>query len=413
MSDVLDYFLKYVQIDSPSDPLNEAEVPSTPWQFDMARALAEDLRALGAEDVREDEHAYVTASIPASKGAEHLPALGLCSHIDVSYDCPGRGVKPRVVDYAGGNLVMGEVDGHVVQVTPDEVPELEKFAGSQIVCSDGSTLLGADDKAGVAEIMALAKKLAENPDLPHPCIKIAFVPDEEVGHGAELLDLDRFGAAWAYTVDGEQVGMFNYECFTASQVDVDITGVVVHPGDAKDRMVNALTVWRTFDSMLPANERPEHTAGYEGYYHALHIDGTPAHVTATYIVRDFDTDRFDARERDMQEIADLLNRRYGAETVKLDITEQYRNMAERFEDKRFLIDNAFEANRQAGVEPRAVAVRGGTDGAQLTFRGLPCPNIATGGFLFHSVREFIPVWALDKTVEILVNLVALFATEQK
>jgi tripeptide aminopeptidase len=260
--------------------------------------------------------------------------------------------------------------------------------------------------------MALAARLTSSPELPHPTLKLAFVPDEEIGHGAALLDLEKFGATWAYTVDGEALGTFNYECFTAAQVDLTITGKVVHPGDAKNRMINALTVWREFDALLPTHERPEHTEGYEGYYHALEINGTPAHLTVSYIVRDFDAARFDARLAAMQDAAEYLNRRYGAGCVALDVTPEYRNMAEHFDNLPCLIENALEANRQAGIEPHASPVRGGTDGAQLTFRGLPCPNIATGAAMCHSPREFIAVRDLELTVDVLQNLVALFARPQ-
>lgn len=409
MSDVLERFMRYVQVDSGADPLHEETVPSNPAEFAMAQLLAAELEQEGAEDVTITDHSYVTASIPASPGAEKLPALGLIAHIDTSFDAPDCGVKPHVVHYEGGDLVAGVVDGHEVSTSPVTVPDLQLFVGQDIVTSDGTTLLSADDKAGVAEIMALVHRLHENPEIPHPCIKVAFVPDEEIGHGASLLDLEDFGAAWAYTVDGEALGEFNYECFSADQVDLTFTGQVVHPGSAKDKMVNALTVWREFDSMLPQFERPEHTEGYEGYYHALRIEGSPAEVKVSYIVRDFDATKFDRRIQTMEETAEFLNHRYGEGTVAMEVIEEYRNMAEQFESVGFLIQNALEANRACGVEPKAVPARGGTDGAQLTFRGLPCPNIATGGYEPHSVHEFIPVSNLEKTVDILENLVGRFA----
>ena len=259
MSDVVERFMRYVQIDSQSDPKNEEQVPSSPHEHDMARLLGEELRALGCEDVVVDEHAYVTASVPASKGSEGKPALGFCSHIDSAPDAPGAGVRPHIVHYEGGDLVAGIVDGEPIATSPAQVPDLEKLVGQDIICSDGTTLLAADDKAGVAEICALIARLQANPALPHPTLKIAFVPDEEIGHGAALLDLERFGAAWCYTVDGEAVGEFNYECFSACAAEVRIQGVMVHPGSAKDVMVNAITLAAEFDSMVPAFERPEHT----------------------------------------------------------------------------------------------------------------------------------------------------------
>ncbi len=412
MSDVLERFMRYVQIDSQSDPNNEDQTPSTPTQHNMARLLGDELAALGCADVTVSEHAYVTATVPASAGAEDLPALGLCAHIDSAPDAPAAGVKPHVVHYEGGDLIHGVVDGHPVVTTPVQVPDLDQFQGMDIVCSDGTTLLSADDKAGVAEIMALVARLMANSALPRPALKIAFVPDEEIGHGADLLDLKTFGAAWCYTVDGETLGEFNYETFTASEAVVTVRGVMVHPGDAKNVMVNAITVASEFMQMLPAAERPEHTAGREGFYHPTNIEGTAAEVTLSYIIRDFDSELFAAREDAVRKAVAFLNDRYGAGTVTVRIKEQYRNMAEKFYGLDFLIENALAANREVGIEPQIKAVRGGTDGSQLTFRGLPCPNIATGGYSVHSVREFIPVPSLEVTVDLLQHLVARFAVPQ-
>ena len=413
MSDVLERFMRYVQVDSQSDPAKLDQTPSTERQHAMARVLGDDLAALGCADVTVDEHAYVTGTLPASAGAEGLPALCLCAHIDSAPDAPAVGVKPHVVHYEGGALVSGVVDGAPVQTTPDEVPDLAQFAGQDIVCSDGTTLLSADDKAGVAEIMALLARLAAHPELPHPAIKAAFVPDEEIGHGASLLDLDALGAAWGYTVDGGALGEFNYECFSASEATVRIKGVLVHPGAAKNIMVNAITLAAEYQQMIPAAERPEHTEGHEGYYHPHDISGDAGEVTLTYILRDFDADDFARREKTMQDVADFMNARYGAGTVTVSIREQYRNMAERLRGTvDFLVDNALAANREVGLESKVVPARGGTDGAQLTFRGLPCPNLATGGYNAHSIREFIPVSSLEKTVDLLEHLVAKFAVPQ-
>lgn len=410
MSDVLERFLRYVQVDSQSDPANMDVTPSTPRQHDMARVLADDLRAIGCMDVTADEHAYVTGTLPASAGAEAAPALMLCAHVDSSPDAPAAGVHPHVVRYEGGPLVAGVVDGEPVQTTTEQVPDLAYLKGQDIVCSDGTTLLSADDKAGVAEIMALLARLAENPELPHPAIKAAFVPDEEIGHGAELLDLEALGARWGYTVDGEALGELNFECFSASEATVRVRGVMVHPGSAKNVMVNAITVAAEYQRMIPAAERPEHTEGREGYYHPTDIEGSASEVTLTYILRDFDAEDFARREKTMHDVADFLNARYGEGTVTVSIREQYRNMAEKFgPEDRCLVDYALEANREVGIEPVLVPARGGTDGAQLTFRGLPCPNIATGGYNAHSVREFIPVSSLELTVDLLERLVAKFA----
>lgn len=414
MSDVLERFMRYVQIDSPSNPLApQGQVPSDPSEHAMAEYMGNELRALGCENVKVDEHAYVTASLPASAGAEGLPALGLCAHIDTSSDAPTSGVRPHVVHYEGGPLVSGVVDGVQIATTPKEVPDLAKLVGQDIVCSDGRTLLSADDKAGVAEICALIARLQADPSLPHPCLKIAFVPDEEIGHGASLLDLDDFGATWCYTVDGGPLGELNYECFNAAEVTVKVQGVMVHPGTAKNIMINAMTVAAQFQQLVPAHERPEHTCGREGFYHPIRINGTASEVTFAYIIRDFDADHFAQREQTLRDIATLLNARYGAGTVTVNFRPQYRNMAEHLEGQEYLISNVLEANREVGIEPWVNPIRGGTDGAQLTFRGLPCPNLASGGYNMHSVREFVPVHSLELTVDMLQHLVAKFAQGQE
>ena len=412
-SDVLERFLRYVQVDSQSDPHNEDETPSTACQLDLARLLASELAELGCEDVALTEHAYVTASLPASAGAEGLPALGLIAHMDTAPDAPASGVRPHIVRYEGGELVHGERDGKRVVTTPEELPALLRHVGEDLVCTDGTTLLGADDKAGVAEIVALLARLAATPELPHPCIKVAFVPDEEIGHGAALLDLDAFGATWAYTVDGEELGEFNWECFSASQATVTAHGVEVHPGSAKGVMVNAITLLRKFDELLPAAERPEHTEGYEGFFHPIEVSGGSGEATLTYIVRDFDAERFAAREQLLRDCAAFLNQRYGDGTVTVEVREQYRNMVEHLRGMDFLRDNALDAMVACGMEPRVVPVRGGTDGAQLTLRGLPCPNLPTGGYNFHGVREFIPVRSMELMVDALEQLVGRFAVPQE
>lgn len=412
-SDVLERFLRYVQVDSQSDPHNEDETPSTACQRNLARLLTSELAELGCEDVALTEHAYVTASLPASAGAEGLPALGLIAHMDTAPDAPASGVRPHIVRYEGGELVHGERDGKRVVTTPEELPALLRHVGEDLVCTDGTTLLGADDKAGVAEIVTLLARLAATPELPHPCIKVAFVPDEEIGHGAALLDLDAFGATWAYTVDGEELGEFNWECFSASQATVTAHGVEVHPGSAKGVMVNAITLLREFDELLPAAERPEHTEGYEGFFHPIEVSGGSGEATLTYIVRDFDAERFAAREQLLRDCAAFLNQRYGDGTVTVEVREQYRNMVERLRGMDFLRDNALDAMAACGMEPRVVPVRGGTDGAQLTLRGLPCPNLPTGGYNFHGVREFIPVRSMELMVDALEQLVGRFAVPQE
>ena len=404
-SDVLRRFLRYVQVDSPSDPDHEERVPSDPSEHAMAALLADELRALGADDVTVDDHAYVTARVPASPGAADRQTLGFVAHIDTAHDAPNRGVRPQVVTYEGGDLVISDN----VSVTPAAVPDLPSLAGQAVVTSDGTTLLSADDKAGVAEVMALVARLLADPSLPHPPLAVAFVPDEEIGHGAALLDLDAFGAAYAYTVDGEALGELNYECFSAASVEAVFTGEGVHPGDAKDRMVNAIRLFEEFDAMLPAAGRPEHTAGYEGYFHCHGVSGTVDECRASYLVRDFDAASFEGRLDLMAAAAAYVGRLHGEGRVRLTVRREYRNMAERLDGAEFLVDRAKAAMEACDVTPVCVPARGGTDGAQLTFRGLPCPNLATGGRLVHSVREFVPVPALEATVDILQALVASFA----
>lgn len=413
LSDVVQRFCRYVQVDSQSDPLNAEEVPSNPQEFDMAHLLAHELRTMGAQDVSVDAHSYVTATIPASKGAEKLPALALMAHMDSTPDAPGMGIKPQIVKYTGGDLEIGTFKGQRIFVDPKNVPDLKNFKGQQIITSDGTTLLSADDKAGMAEIMALVARIADNPKIKHPPLKIAFIPDEELGHGAELLDLKEFDAQWGYTIDGEALGELNYECFNACDIAIDIEGIVVHPGIAKDKMVNALTVWRDFDSMIPKDERPEHTDGYEGYFHCYRIKGKPDHVHANYLIRDFDAKNFKARKKLLKDAVSAINDAYGYEVMTIRIKEDYQNMKEKLEGLDFLVDEVIAADKANGVEPLVKPCRGGTDGAQLTFRGLPCPNIGTGAYECHSVREFIPVPSLEKNVDILQDLVGRFAKPHK
>lgn len=408
-SDVLERFLRYVQVDTPSSDAHANETPSSEVQFDLARMLADELRGLGAQDVAVSDHAYVTAHVPASAGAEDKPALGLIAHLDTTEVVSGFGVKPHIVHYEGGELVSGEVDGAPVSIGPDKLPALDGLVGEDLVCSDGSTLLGADDKAGVAEIMALVARLLEHPELPHPRLGICFCPDEEIGHGASLLDIEAFGCTYAYTVDGGAIGELEWECFNACEVTATFRGYSIHPGDAKGRMVNASNLFCDFHAMLPAAMRPEHTEGYEGFIHLLGVSSTCEHACARYIVRDHDRALFEAKIALMERAATFLNESLGEERVSLDIHQEYRNMAEMVASYPQLIESAKEAFEAAGVEAHVLPIRGGTDGAQLSFRGLPCPNLSTGGYAFHGVNEFIPVSSLEKMVDVLQELVARFA----
>lgn len=408
-SDVVNRFLRYVQVNTESSDANFDTTPSTPAQFDLANMLAAELKELGAEDAHVDNHAYVIGHIPASAGAKDAPALGLIAHIDTTEAAPGANVKPHIVHYKGGKLVAGVVDGQEVSISPNKHPELNDLVGQDLICSDGSTLLGADDKAGVAEIMSLLVRIKEDPSLPHPELGICFCPDEEIGHGASLLDVVSFGCTYAYTVDGGALGEMEWECFNAAEATVTAEGYSIHPGDAKDRMVNALNLLVDFHGMIPANERPEHTEGYEGFYHLHGVSGTIDHATARYIVRDHDAEKFEQKLARMQAAADFINAGLDKERVQVDIKRQYRNMAEIVKDYPQLIDCAKAAFEDCGIEPIALPIRGGTDGAQLSFRGLPCPNLSTGGYCFHGVNEYIPVRSLERMVDVLQALVARFS----
>ena len=408
-TDVLERFFRYVQVNTESSDDHADRVPSTPCQFDLANLLADELRELGARDVSVSDHAYVTAHIPASSGAEDAPRLGLIAHLDTTEAAPGAGVRPHIVSYAGGDLVCGEVDGRPVSISPEKEPALDALVGEDLVCTDGTTLLGADDKAGVAEIMSLVALLAADPSIPHPPLGICFCPDEEIGHGAALLDLASFGCAYAYTVDGGPVGELEWECFNAAEATVSFEGFSIHPGDAKDRMVNAANLLVDYQGLLPAAQRPEHTAGYEGFMHLMSVSGTVTHATARYIVRDHDAAKFERKLELMRAAADFLNTRLGEERVHVEFKREYRNMAEVVGDHPELIERAEQAFSAAGVVPKVIPIRGGTDGAQLSFRGLPCPNLSTGAYCCHGVNEFIPVSSLEKMVEVLVELVGRFA----
>lgn len=408
-TDVLERFFRYVQVNTESSDEHADRVPSTPCQFDLANLLADELRELGARDVSVSDHAYVTAHIPASSGAEDAPRLGLIAHLDTTEAAPGAGVRPHIVSYAGGDLVCGEVDGRPVSISPEKEPALNALVGEDLVCTDGTTLLGADDKAGVAEIMSLVALLAADPSIPHPPLGICFCPDEEIGHGAALLDLASFGCAYAYTVDGGPVGELEWECFNAAEATVSFEGFSIHPGDAKDRMVNAANLLVDYQGLLPAAQRPEHTVGYEGFMHLMSVSGTVTHATARYIVRDHDAAKFERKLELMRAAADFLNTRLGEERVHVEFKREYRNMAEVVGDHPELIERAEQAFSAAGVVPKVIPIRGGTDGAQLSFRGLPCPNLSTGAYCCHGVNEFIPVSSLEKMVEVLVELVGRFA----
>ena len=391
--------IRYAQVHTSSDE-NGAGTPSTPWQFDLSRMLEQELTALGFSEVYVDEHAYVYGALPATAGMETKPCIALIAHIDTipDADFSGIDVKPQVVEnYDGGELPLGE-SGRVL--SPAQFPALKDCIGHTLITTDGTTVLGADDKAGIAEILTACEEILRE-NRPHGRIAVCFTPDEEIGHGAELLDLDRLGADFAYTVDGGAPEEINFETFNAAGAAVQITGVNVHPGDAKGKMRNAALLAMEYHALLPAAEQPSFTEGYEGFFHLTEIRADVESATLQYIVRDHDAQRFAARKATMEQAAKHLNERYGAGTVVLTLRDQYRNMAEVLRQHPEVITRAEDAIRAAGLTPRHCPIRGGTDGAQLSFRGLPCPNLGTAGGGCHGPYEHISVQNMDTVVTVL------------
>ena len=394
--------LKYVKIHTASAE-NVDATPTTQRQFDLSRELAGEMRALGMARVYEDEHAYVYGELPASAGMEDKPAIGFIAHIDTVPDFSGENVRPQVIEnYDGGPVQLG-TSGRTL--SPAKFPELSDFVGQTLITTDGTTVLGADDKAGVAEIMTACEHIiAEN--RPHGRISVCFTPDEEVGHGAALLDLERFGADFAYTMDGGVLNEVNFETFNAASAHWEINGFNIHPGDAKNTMINACLVAIEINSMLPSGDTPAKTEGYEGFFHLMEMSGTVEAAALDYIVRDHDAAAFAVRKETMRHIEKLINEKYGAGTAKLTLADQYRNMAECLSAHMEVVELAEKAIRKAGLEPVRVPIRGGTDGAQLSFRGLPCPNLGTGGYSFHGPFEHITVEGMDTAVDIILNLIS-------
>ena len=400
--------LKYVKIYTTSDE-ESGTTPSAQREFDLGNLLAEELKEIGVENVRITEQCYVYGEIPATPGYEQVPALGFIAHMDTAPDFCGEGVKPQIIgDYDGNDIQLGQ-SGRVLSCKA--FPNLCALKGRTLITTDGTTLLGADDKAGVAEIMTMAEQLIRE-KIPHGKICVAFTPDEEIGEGADHFDVEGFGAKYAYTVDGGAENEIEYENFNAAGAQIEITGLSVHPGDSKDTMINAALVAMEFNQMLPSGETPRGTSGYEGFFHLTDMSGDVSEAKLSYIIRDHSAAHFEVRKEQMQHIADLLNEKYGQGTVKLAIKDQYRNMREKIEDCMFLIDYAKQAVQEAGLQPKEVAIRGGTDGARLSFMGLPCPNLGTGGYAFHGPFEHITTEGMDYTVNILKGIIKAFG-EQK
>ena len=402
MMTVVERFLKYVGFDTQSDE-NSGESPSTGKQKILGAALAEELSALGLHNAHMDEHGYVYGWLPASPGCEGIPCVGLIAHMDTSPDAPGEGVKPRIVRYEGGDLVLNQEKGIVMRAA--EFESLGRYVGQELIVTDGTTLLGADDKAGVAEIFSCLEYLTTHPEVRHGRIAVGITPDEEVGQGADRFDVAGFGAAVAYTVDGGELGELEYENFNAASAKLTVHGFNIHPGSAKNKMKNALLIALELAGMLPPAETPAHTEGYEGFYHLNHLAGDETEARLSYIIRDHDREKFEARKAFLTAVAAFLNGKYGEGTVALELRDQYYNMREQIEPHMYLIHRARVAMEAVGVQPVEIPIRGGTDGARLSYEGLPCPNLSTGGVNFHGIFEYIPVPSLEKMVEVLVQLV--------
>lgn len=416
MSDVVDRFIKYCKVASQSNPLTADKVPSTQCQFDMARVIVEDLKELGAEDIRLDDHAYVTAHWPASEGCEGLPTLGFCCHIDTAWQSYGDPVHPQIKRYEGGKLTIGTGrDGREVWVSPETNRHLEHMVGWDLITTDGTSLLGGDDKAGDAMCLSLMKRLKDDPSLPHPRLAFSFVPDEEIGHGAALLDLDEFGATFGYTIDGGPLGEFCYETFNAAEACVRAKGISVHTGTAKGVMINASEAIMRFHQLIPASERPEFTEGYDGFYYLERMQGDCEEAMADYIIRDHDQAKVEARKQLMRTAVELVNQQFGSEVLTIDIRDQYHNLADivTLPENAHLIENARKAYASIGQEMTCIPMRGGTDGSQLSFRGFACANLSACYYNAHGVREFVPVPELEAMVDMLVDLVARYAVPQE
>ena len=399
--------LNYVKVYTTSDE-ESTTVPSTARQFDLAKILVEELKGLGIEDAKVDDKCYVYASIPATKGYEDKKVLGFIAHMDTAPDFSGENVNPIIEEnYNGEDIVLG-TSGRTIKVA--DFPHLKGLKGRTLIHTDGTTLLGADDKSGIAEIMTFAEELLAS-DEPHGKICIAFTPDEEIGAGPDNFDVKQFGADFAYTVDGGEENAVEYENFNAAEAKVKFNGVNIHPGDAKDIMVNAALVAMEFNSMLPPTQTPSQTEGYEGFFHLLNMSGDVAEAKLWYIIRDHDADKFEEKKKVMEHAANIINQKYGEGTCELTIKDQYKNMVEMIKPHMFLIDYAFEALKDAGENPKAVAIRGGTDGARLSFMGLPCPNLGTGGYNFHGPMEHITAEGMDTVVKVLHGITSKFATE--
>ncbi|MCH5318550.1 MAG: peptidase T [Paramuribaculum sp.] len=398
---VTDRFLQYVRFDTQSDELTNM-TPSTPGQMTFARHLEEELKKMGLSEITLDDNGYLMASLPSNSDRTDIPTIGFIAHLDTSPDMSGKHVSPRIIEsYPGGDIVLNPEKNIVLR--PEEFPELYDYIGQPLIVTDGNTLLGADDKAGIAEIITAVDYLQKHPEIKHGKIRIAFNPDEEIGQGAHKFDVDLFGADWAYTMDGGAIGELEYENFNAAVAKVTFKGRNVHPGSAKHKMINSIRIANQFAIMLPRWETPEHTEGYEGFYHLISIEGTVEKTVLTYIIRDHDRDRFERRKKEFEHLTRKINNEF-PDCAELEIKDQYFNMREKIEPVMHIIDIAKAAMERVGVHPVVVPIRGGTDGAQLSFKGLPCPNIFAGGLNFHGRYEYVPIPSMEKATEVIVEI---------
>lgn len=402
---VVDRFLKYVKFDTESST-ETGVTPSTPGQMVLARELEKELKDMGLEDISLDNKGYIMATLPANIDKK-IPAIGFVAHMDTSPDLSGKNVNPRIVkNYDGKDIPLNSE----FTLSPTDFPEILDYIGQDLIVTDGTTLLGADDKAGIAEILTAIQYLKDHPEIKHGKICIGFTPDEEIGAGADYFDVEKFGCEWAYTIDGGPIGELEFENFNAAGVKINIQGRSVHPGYAKDKMVNSLVVANKLASLLPANERPEHTSVYEGFYHLTNISGSVDAASMGYIIRDHNRDLFEKRKQTMLDVVAFINKLYPDSTT-VEIKDQYYNMREKVEPVKHIVDLAFEAMESVGVTPIVKPIRGGTDGARLSFMGLPCPNIFGGGHNFHGRYEFIPIQSMTKAVEVIVKIAELTANK--
>lgn len=405
---LVERFLKYVSFDTQSSEETRL-TPSTPGQMVFAKYLKSELESLGLEEITLDEYGYLFATLPANTEKE-VPTIGFIAHMDTSPDMSGKDVTPRIVEnYNGSDIVLNAEDR--VILSPAQFPELLTHKGEDLIVTNGKTLLGADDKAGIAEIVSAVAYLKEHPEIKHGKIRIGFNPDEEIGEGAHKFDVEKFGCEWAYTMDGGEVGELEYENFNAAAAKIVFKGRNVHPGYAKHKMINSIRIANQFISMLPRHETPEHTEGYEGFYHLVGIQGDVEQTTLSYIIRDHDRSRFESRKREMAHLVRKINAEFGEDTAVLELRDQYYNMREKIEPVMHIIDTAFATMEAVGVKPNVKPIRGGTDGAQLSFKGLPCPNIFAGGLNFHGRFEFVPIQNMEKAMKVIIKIAELVAKE--